>query len=287
MVSCGVNNGALTLFMIVFFCISQAQIPCTDGWFGPDCQYQCHCARSAACDKHDGSCSSGCHQDWFRPACQYARMSFTPSGGESWLTDNDDTTCNTGNTQSVSVTLDTSIPLTWVRVVVRDAGDLHQIQLSHQLSGSSATLACPDLRKAKLDDLTLDIECSTTEPVSGVTLFGSGVTGLCALYISGVFQAEDKSVACPALSSGRNVALKQTARQSSRYRPPDGAPSSYYAGNVVDGVLPRDTGESARSTCIHTDANKQEPGWVNVTFSQAVDVTRFQIYNRGDEIIRS
>ena len=49
-----------------------AQTPCTtDGWFGRNCQYQCHCARSAACDKVDGSCSSGCHQDWFGHACQY------------------------------------------------------------------------------------------------------------------------------------------------------------------------------------------------------------------------
>ncbi|KAK3800201.1 hypothetical protein RRG08_039268 [Elysia crispata] len=151
-------------------------------------------------------------------------MSFTASGGEPWLTDNDDTTCNTGNTQSVSVTLDTSIPLTWVRVGVSNAG----------------------LRKAKVDGLTLDIECSTTEPVSGVTLSWSGVTGLCSLYISG----------------GRNVALKQTAQQSSRFIP-DGVPNSYYAENAVDGVYP-------------------DPGWWTVTFSQAVDVTRFLIYNRVD-----
>ncbi|KAK3760472.1 hypothetical protein RRG08_049104, partial [Elysia crispata] len=162
MVSCGVNNGALTLFMIVFFCISQAQIPCTDGWFGPDCQYQCHCAGSAPCDKHDGSCSSGCHQDWFGPACQYARMNFTTSGGESWLTDNDDTTCNTENTQSVSVTLDTSILSPGDLELSLKCRYLHPDPTKPQLSGSSATLACPDLRKAKLDDLTLDIECSTT-----------------------------------------------------------------------------------------------------------------------------
>ncbi|KAK3739089.1 hypothetical protein RRG08_064534 [Elysia crispata] len=246
--------------------IDRAQTPCTDGWFGPDCQYQCHCAGSAPCDKHDGSCSSGCHQDWFGPACQYARMSFTTSGGESWLTDNDDTTCNTGNTQSVTVTLDTPIPLTWVRVVVRDAGDLNQIQLSYQLSGSSTSVTCPDFRTAKVDNITLDIECFTQHNVSGLSISGSGVTELCSLYISG----------------GRNVALKQTARQSSRYRPPDGAPSSYNASNAVDGVLPGDTRESARSTCSHTDANKQHPGSWNVTFSQAVDVTRFQIYNRVD-----
>ncbi|KAK3795281.1 hypothetical protein RRG08_055843 [Elysia crispata] len=256
---------AVTLTIISLY-VCTAETPCTaNGWFGPNCQYQCHCAGSAPCDKHDGSCSSGCHQDWFGPACQYARMSFTTSGGESWLTDNDDTTCNTGNTQSVTVTLNTSIPLTWVRVVVRDAVHLDQIQLS----GSSTPLACPGFRKAKVDDLTLDIECSTTEPVSGVTLSGSGVTGLCSLYISG----------------GRNVALNQTARQSSRYRPVD-APDSYYASNAVDGVLPGDTVESARSTCTHTLGlpDTQDPGWWTVTFSQAVDVTRFLIYNREPTI---
>ncbi|KAK3776996.1 hypothetical protein RRG08_001155 [Elysia crispata] len=263
MFAIGVFTGSLILF-ICLFGISQAETSCTtNGWFGPNCQYQCHCAGSAPCDKHDGSCSSGCHQDWFGPACQYARLSFTTSGGESWLTDNDDTTCNIGNTQSITVTLDTSIPLTWIRVVVSEPVHLDQIQLSYQLSGSSTPLACPGLRKAKVDNLTLDIECTTTEPVSGVTLSGSGVTGLCSLYISG----------------GRNVALKQTARQSSRFIP-DGAPNSFYAENAVDGVLPGDNGESARSTCTHTVPNTQDPGWWNVTFSQAVDVTWLLIYNR-------
>ncbi|KAK3772218.1 hypothetical protein RRG08_064667, partial [Elysia crispata] len=258
--------GALILFMICFFGTSQAETPCTnDGWFGPNCQYQCHCAGSAPCDKHDGSCSSGCHQDWFGPACQYARMSFTTSGGESWLTDSDDTTCNTGNNQSVTVTLDTAIPLTWVRVVVSEPVHLHPIQLSYQLSGSSTLLACPVLRKAKVDNQTLDIECFTPQNVSGLSLSGSGVTGLCSLYISG----------------GRNVALKQTARQSSRYIP-GGAPDSFKAENAVDGVLPGDTVQSARSTCTHTDVPSATLGWWTVTFSQAVDVTRFLIYNRVD-----
>ena len=54
-----------------------AQAPCTNGWFGPNCQYQCHCAESGTCDKHDGFCSSGCHQDWFGPACQYGKALIT------------------------------------------------------------------------------------------------------------------------------------------------------------------------------------------------------------------
>ncbi|KAK3763467.1 hypothetical protein RRG08_056935 [Elysia crispata] len=266
------SDRVITVLVVTLAVISlyacTAQTPCpTNGWFGPNCQYQCHCAGSAPCDKHDGSCSSGCHQDWFGPACQYARMSFTTSGGESWLTDSDDTTCNTGNTQFVTVTLDTSIPLTWVRVVVRGAVFVDQMQLSYQLLGSSTPLACPGLRTAKVDDLTLDIECSTTESVSGVTLSGSGVTGLCSMYISG----------------GRNVALNQAARQSSRYIP-GGAPDSFNAENAVDGVLPGDTIQSTQSTCTHTLGlpDTQDPGWWTVTFSQAVDVTRFLIYNRDD-----
>ena len=47
--------------------------------------------------------------------------------GPGWLTDSDDTTCNTGNTQPVTVTLDTAIPLTWVRVVVTGAGKIDRI----------------------------------------------------------------------------------------------------------------------------------------------------------------
>ena len=54
-----------------------AQTPCTtNGWFGPNCQYQCHCAGSTDCDPVDGSCSSGCHKDWFGPACQYSKPQF-------------------------------------------------------------------------------------------------------------------------------------------------------------------------------------------------------------------
>ena len=86
------------------------------------------------------------------------------------------------------------------------------------------------------------------------------------------------------LSPGRNVALNQTAQQSSRYRTSD-VPYSYYARNAVDGVLPGGTKESARSTCTHTLGlpETQDLGWWTLTFSQAVDVTRFLIYNRGEE----
>ncbi|KAK3786517.1 hypothetical protein RRG08_046412 [Elysia crispata] len=55
----------------MFLCSERTQ--CENGWFGPDCQYQCHCVGSAPCGREDGSCSLGCHKDWFGPDCQYQR----------------------------------------------------------------------------------------------------------------------------------------------------------------------------------------------------------------------
>ncbi|RUS89570.1 hypothetical protein EGW08_002688, partial [Elysia chlorotica] len=174
--------------------------------------------------------------------------------GDGWLTDNDDTTCNPSSTQSVTVTLDTPIPLTWVRLVVRDPENLNQIQLSYQSSPSSTNMTCGDLGTAEVNDKTLDIKCATADPVSAVIIDGFGATGLCTLYISG----------------GRNVALKQTAGQSSRF-----TSDRYYAGYAVDGTLPSKDNAFSRTTCTHTNINQADPGWWVVTFSQPVDVTWF------------
>ena len=54
----------------------------------------------------------------------------------------------------------------------------------------------------------------------------------------------------------------------------------------MDGVLPRDTRYSAWSTCTHTEYPSTTPGWWTLTFSQAVDVTRFLIYNRRNKKIK-
>ncbi|RUS92205.1 hypothetical protein EGW08_000058 [Elysia chlorotica] len=223
----------------------RAQTDCTtNGWFGPDCQYQCHCAGSAPCDKVDGSCSSGCHNDWFGPACQYR--------------------------------------------------NLNQIQLNYQTSLSSTYLACGDLRTAAVNDKTLDIKCSTADPVSAVSLFNLGVTGLCSLHISGVEVKTHWSVSgvtlsgssvtelCSlSISGGRNVALRQVTEQSSRYIIPV-APNTFYARNAVDGTLPSENRASSRTTCTHTNIEQADPGWWVVAISQPVDVTWFLVYNRLD-----
>ena len=58
-------------------------------------------------------------------------MGFNVNGNVNprWLTDNKDRTCNRENLRSVTVTLDTPIPLTWLRVVVSDAGNWTRLSL--------------------------------------------------------------------------------------------------------------------------------------------------------------
>ncbi|GFR62940.1 receptor-type tyrosine-protein phosphatase kappa [Elysia marginata] len=117
-------------FILTTLSFSLAAAACNeDGWFGSSsCLYQCHCAGDVLCDKVTGSCPQGCHSGWFGPACQYESIPFTPysSTGSTlnvpWLTDDDVNTCNDGSLQALTVLLNTPQPLTWVRLVVSEAG---------------------------------------------------------------------------------------------------------------------------------------------------------------------
>ncbi|GFO22582.1 hypothetical protein PoB_004908700, partial [Plakobranchus ocellatus] len=113
---------------------------------------------------------------------------FTISGGlgsnPDWLTDNDDTTCNDENAQTITVRLATPHPLTWVRIVVSDTANLTEFQLGYQTSTTGVAL-CDNARSARVDDKTLDIFCPTSTIVTHVTVSGLGVSTLCSLFISG------------------------------------------------------------------------------------------------------
>ncbi|GFO50189.1 scavenger receptor class f member 2 [Plakobranchus ocellatus] len=53
--------------------ICMAQICTQAGWFGNNCEFQCHCANNTECDQITGACSNGCDPQWFGPACQYGK----------------------------------------------------------------------------------------------------------------------------------------------------------------------------------------------------------------------
>ncbi|GFN78783.1 multiple epidermal growth factor-like domains protein 6 [Plakobranchus ocellatus] len=229
---------------------------------GNDCIFQCHCANNAGCDQTTGACSNGCDPQWFGPACQYDVSEFAINSGSgsglSVLTDNNDTPCVSGYLQPITVTLETPHPLSWIRVVSNTAHN-NQFQLSYKEESSTSFTPCMNPRTAKVDDLTLDISCPTLNSVAELTLSGPIINGICSLYING----------------GRNVALKQTADQSST------AYDGWVASNAVDG----DPGvpafhDSLRKTCTHTQGGGDTSDSWEVTFSWAVKIDRFQIYNR-------
>ncbi|GFO05128.1 fucolectin-related protein [Plakobranchus ocellatus] len=202
----------------------------------------------------------------FLPFDRYTDVSEFNISGErtefdlSWLTDNNDATCNTnGDLGYITASLDTPHPLTWVRVVVSDTAYLDQFELSYQLNGSSVSTPCAHPRSVRVDDRTLDISCPTYV-VSHVTVSGVIVRGLCSLYISG----------------GRNVALKQTADQPGTF-------DEWHASNAVDGDpgIPDDY-RSIRSTCSHTAPGLGDSAYWRVIFSNDVDINRFIIYNRRE-----
>ena len=46
-------------------------------------------------------------------------------------------------------------------------------------------MSCPTPTKAKVDDRSFDLNCTTSIPVKDLYLRGTGVKGLCSVYIGG------------------------------------------------------------------------------------------------------
>ncbi|KAK3757808.1 hypothetical protein RRG08_036697 [Elysia crispata] len=168
-------------------------------WYGPNCKYQCHCAGSAPCDRHDGSCSSGCEQGWFGAACQYGSIGFTLLGKstQDWLTDQNDTTCNDDEETPVFLTLKSPIPLKWSRVVVSSPARLRDVKLFYYIEDTEESVECSG-PKVNISDTVQDILCPTTDNVTRVilTINGEAGRGLCSLYLSTACAVGTHSASC-------------------------------------------------------------------------------------------
>ncbi|KAK3742360.1 hypothetical protein RRG08_057946 [Elysia crispata] len=182
-----VNVLGVCLLLLAAASHGQSTSHCSVGWFGPNCQYQCHCAGSAPCDKVDGSCSSGCHLGWFGPACQYEFIGFTVLGNSAldWLTDQNDTTCNTDQETPVYFKLKTPIPLKWIRIVVSRPALLRNIRVYYYIENKNASIKCSG-PKVNISSTVQDIHCPTVDDVAKMTVLinGEAGRGLCSIYLS-------------------------------------------------------------------------------------------------------
>ncbi|XP_046562129.1 receptor-type tyrosine-protein phosphatase T-like [Haliotis rubra] len=66
------NNLTIQTSKVVTLCEVQIFV-CSDGWFGEDCDKQCHCSlNTEVCDKINGQCLSGCAPGYMEIDCQTA-----------------------------------------------------------------------------------------------------------------------------------------------------------------------------------------------------------------------
>ncbi|XP_059176293.1 uncharacterized protein LOC131955975 [Physella acuta] len=184
---------ALRIFIfasVVQCLISLINSACLSGWFGPACQYKCHCANNYCDDK--GLCVSGstCVRGWFGPSCQYQDLAskdsiVTPSNA---ITDGSDQTC--ADVRSVTVRWGTGVYVGWVRVVLRE--NASSVNLTLKETPSSADIKCGEQAKYRADSRLVDLFCNMKVKVIQVTLDFGAQKSVCSVYVSG----------------GRNLALK-------------------------------------------------------------------------------
>ncbi|KAH9489055.1 hypothetical protein Btru_059356 [Bulinus truncatus] len=232
---------------------------CEPGWFGSKCQFMCHCDSSGSCDV-TGQCSTGCLGGWFGHKCQYQDLTkfngvtLTPLAKTTWLIDGNDVTCNDDpNLQSLEIKWTITMAFTWLRFKVKDSAAKQVFNLSvsnanmQPLNGKGLVTV--------IDDTTLDYRFDISVPELRILITGTGLKSLCSVFVSG----------------GRNVALKQTATQTSNFE-------NYGAQLAVDG----NTDNNFQSkTCTHTGTVVENLNWT-LTLDSPKEVQSIYLYNRGD-----
>ncbi|KAH9502199.1 hypothetical protein Btru_070371 [Bulinus truncatus] len=172
----------------------------------------------------------------------------------TWLADSDDHTCNVDqNIRSLRLLWNTTYPFTWMRVKLNNSIYRLEIRVDFRLA-NNVTASCNGL-VTLLDSTTADYRCDLNETVQELTVTGTGLKSLCSLYVSG----------------GRNVALKQTATQTSTY-------GNYPALLAVDGNTSR---YFESGSCSHTGDRDPYSSWT-LTLDSAKSIQRFLLYNRDD-----
>ncbi|XP_059153646.1 uncharacterized protein LOC131939379 isoform X2 [Physella acuta] len=214
----------------------QAQV-----WFGPSQQYLCHCVNDQC--NPDGSCNSGskCSRGWFGKTCQYVDL-LSHFNNMHILTDNDDNTCLGVTTQHVDLPLGAGYSTLQIRLVYKKG--------IKDITTPDTAFGCGS--RKYVDNEVVDYFCDVYTFVNVIKLSNKTLHNLCSVYFSG----------------GRNVALKQQAKQSSTH-------PTLPASLAVDGI-------SDNCGRVFSQTNDQNPTF-ELPFGKPMTVTRVRIFNRGGD----
>ncbi|XP_055884401.1 uncharacterized protein LOC106068919 isoform X4 [Biomphalaria glabrata] len=247
-----IHLARVILWICQCFSVTQIRVSgsCQSGWFGPSCQFQCHCSGNDRCTA-DGQCSGKCAKGWFGLKCQFADLAtvsdcfvitMPSSKSISWLIDGDDTTCNTDPcVQAIKLAWS---QVYWIRSIRLTVNDTDQL-MNFKIHCSNPTTI------ARLDNRTIEYMCDMSSNES-LLVTGPGLLSLCSLYVNG----------------GRNVALKQKAHQTNTYH-------IHLAPLAVDGDR-----ISNLTTCTHTSVNNPAPPTWTLEMDSPKTVYQIVLYNR-------
>ncbi|KAH9489397.1 hypothetical protein Btru_056213 [Bulinus truncatus] len=220
-------------------------------------KFLCHCS-SGRCTE-TGQCQNPddrCESDNFGPKCQFKNLDSTMRGTAGVLQDNDDKTCLNNMTSPLEIKLETQQPFSWLRVVMKEKGQLKSFELSFstaknlRVGSDKRTEKCRDPTYIVQDELTLDIRCyiEITE-IDKIFLTWKGNKSICSVYIYG----------------GRNLSFKQEATQSGS------DPAS--AALAVDGQI------GINSNCTRGDPALKNHTW-QLLFPFPVVIFKFVMFRR-------
>ncbi|XP_059158862.1 uncharacterized protein LOC131942914 [Physella acuta] len=238
------RNAPLTLCEVEIF------EGCPIGWFGPSCQYKCHCTNNY-CDV-SGGCYGGasCDRGWFDPLCQNSDLAPLGSTTTAHLTDGDDRTC--ASLRSLTISWALSYEVASLRVKFQYNDSVSKIHLSVKESNSASSFTpCTNQTMSTANDFTIDIYCSYGKTVQAVQIDFGETKNICTVNIYG----------------GRNVALKQQTWQS-------GNNKMLISSKAVDG--------NTNGNLVEFESCSQSAGSWILKFPQPMNINRYILYNRAD-----
>ncbi|KAK0046268.1 cell death abnormality protein 1 [Biomphalaria pfeifferi] len=187
------------IMLIIFMGLIQiiaCQVACPAGWFGPKCQFQCHC--QTKCDS-TGECEENlCSVGWFGYKCQYqdfvSRFEVQDSDPERQLSrwsKGDYSDCiEDRSIKLVEIYLKKPFLFTWISLTVKNPGLLRTFSIT--LVSNLKKWDCEQTITSIVKN-TVNIRCDGREYVKKIILTGDGVHSLCTIHVS----------------NGRNMALKR------------------------------------------------------------------------------
>ncbi|CAG5128105.1 unnamed protein product, partial [Candidula unifasciata] len=225
---------------------------CSPGWFGQHCDFQCNCNVSLSCGSQ-GDCppNERCKLGFFGPGCQYVDLAARSSGASSppYLFDNDETSCNPDSqATSVLYALTHGTPVSWFRIYSRY--NPRQYSFHVKINGFGPY---DDERQYLVNQHVVDVMWGEVYEIKDITIVGNIAPTICSIQIT----------------TGRNVALKQFANQSSVFNGAQGQ-----ASNAVDGYT---SDKINGNSCVVT--REEAPAIWRLYFRRPHIVSRAYVYS--------